>query len=97
MSINDLFHRDNQGFQQNEPLSDDAVEGFLRTLENLRKEDMPCSEVYRQLDEYVEKIIHGEDAERLMPLLREHLDICADCCDEYEALLNVLRANLNKK
>jgi hypothetical protein len=26
----------------------------------------------------------------LMPLLREHLDLCSDCCEEYEALMTVL-------
>jgi hypothetical protein len=25
-----------------------------------------------------------------MPLIREHLDICQECCDEYEALLDVV-------
>jgi hypothetical protein len=25
-----------------------------------------------------------------MPLIREHLDICSECCEEYEALLHVL-------
>ncbi len=42
------------------------------------------------LDEYVEKQVQGENAARLMPLLREHFDLCPDCCEEYEALLNVL-------
>jgi hypothetical protein len=46
--------------------------------------------VYSRLDEYVDKEMHGEDASLLMPLLREHLDLCPDCCEEYEALLNVM-------
>ena len=53
-------------------------------------EDVTCDEVFEQLDEYVEKEVDGKDAARLMPLLREHLDICSDCCDEYEALLHVI-------
>ena len=32
----------------------------------------------------------GKDAERLMPLLREHLDMCSHCCDEYEALMKII-------
>jgi hypothetical protein len=31
-----------------------------------------------------------KDAAQLMPLVREHLDVCSDCCEEYEALLDVL-------
>jgi hypothetical protein len=26
-----------------------------------------------------------------MPLLRKHLDGCHDCCEEYEALLDILQ------
>lgn len=80
--------RDN--FKPKEPLSDEVVEGFLRVLEKIRTEDVTCKEVFEQLDEYVEKEVDGKDAARLMPLLREHLDMCSDCCDEYEALLEVI-------
>jgi hypothetical protein len=68
-------------------LSDEAIRGFLRALEDVRVQDVPCSQVFSRLDEYVEKELNGEDAARLMPLLREHLDLCQDCCDEYETLL----------
>jgi hypothetical protein len=80
--------RDN--FKRKEPLSDEVVEGFLRVLEKIRTEDVTCKEVFEQLDQYVEKEVDGRDAARLMPLLREHLDMCSDCCDEYEALLEVI-------
>lgn len=71
-------------------LPDEVIQGFLRVLEDVRREDMSCSHVFARLDEYVEKELRGEDAARIMPLLREHLDLCPDCCDEYEALLNVV-------
>jgi len=69
------------------PLSDAAIKGFLRALEEVRVQDVPCSQVFSRLDEYVEKELNGEDAARLMPLLREHLHLCQDCCEEYETLL----------
>ena len=69
------------------PLSDEAIAGFLRALEEVRVQDVPCSQVFSKLDEYVERELNGEDAAKLMPLLREHLDLCQDCCDEYETLL----------
>jgi len=71
-------------------LSDEVLQGFLRVLEQVRVEEMPCSQVFSRLDEYVEKEVHGEQAARLMPLLREHFDLCPDCCEEYEALLRVM-------
>ncbi len=77
-------------FKRKEPLSDEAVQGFLRVLEKVRADGVNCEDVFTQLDEYVEKQVDGKDAARLMPLLREHLDICSHCCDEYEALLEII-------
>jgi hypothetical protein len=76
-------------------LPDKVVQGFLRVLEKVRLEDMPCSQVFALLDQYVEKEVRGEAAARLMPLLREHLDICPNCCEEYEALLRALERSTN--
>ena len=96
MNMRGLFHhiggrlkRDHQ--EENPEYSDQVVTGFLRVLEDARLQDVPCDQVYARLDEYVESEVHGEDAAKLMPLLREHLDTCPDCCEEYEALLAMLR------
>ena len=76
-------------------LPDEVVQGFLRVLERVRIEEMPCSQVFALLDEYVEKEVGGEAAAQLMPLLREHLDICVNCGEEYEALLRALERTSN--
>ncbi len=90
MKIKDFIQQIRNSFQRQEPLPDEVVQRFLRILDDVRAEDVPCSEVFSKLDEYVEKEFQGEDVSRLMPLLKEHLDICQDCCDEYEALLTIM-------
>ncbi len=93
MNMKDLFQQIGGHFKKEKDrpeLSDEVVEGFLRVLEEVRTEEMPCSEVFSRLDEYVEKELDGQDAAQLMPLLREHFDLCPDCCEEYESLLAML-------
>jgi hypothetical protein len=90
MNIKELIRRIRGTLNPQEPLPDEVVLGFLRLLETVRAEDASCGEIFTRLDEYVEKQVHGKDAAHLMPLVREHLDLCADCCEEYEALLDVL-------
>jgi hypothetical protein len=68
-------------------LTDDSVLDLIRYLENC---DEGCEEAFRALDQYAESEIRKEDAARLMPLVHEHLETCSDCCDAYEALLDVL-------
>src|SRR5512147_1245316 len=71
-------------------LSNEAVLGFLRVLETAENEEISCDELFVKLDEYVEREVDKKDAAQLMPVVRDHLDKCPECCDEYEALLDVL-------
>ena len=68
-------------------LSDASVRDLIRYLENC---DVDCEQVFNALDQYAETEIRKEDAARLMPLVHDHLETCTECCDEYEALLDVL-------
>ncbi|MBM3125443.1 MAG: hypothetical protein FJZ87_10295 [Chloroflexi bacterium] len=76
-------------------LEDEVVVKFLKILENIRSEEMSCEEMYSHLDEFVEREVRLHDASKVMPLIREHLDLCPECCDEYDALLNVLEKASN--
>jgi predicted anti-sigma-YlaC factor YlaD len=72
-------------------LTDEVVMRFLKVLEEVREEDLSCADMYARLDEFVEaEIKEGTDAEMISPLIHEHLDMCSDCCDEYEALLSIV-------
>jgi hypothetical protein len=75
-----------------EQLSNEMVLGFVRVLERVDKEDITCDELYLKLDEYVERQVDKRDAAYIMPLMREHLEVCPECCEEYEALLHVLES-----
>ncbi|WKZ34875.1 MAG: hypothetical protein QY332_14745 [Anaerolineales bacterium] len=90
MIIKTLFQRIQNVFNPQPALDDEVVLKFLRILENAHAEDLSCSETYARLDEFVEAEVRTKDAARITPLIREHLDMCPDCCEEYEALLTVL-------
>jgi hypothetical protein len=93
MNIRNLIRRIRNSLHLQKELPNEAVLGFLRILEGVREEEISCSEIYSKLDEYVEREVSKKDAAQLMPLIREHLDVCPECCEEYEALLNVLNEN----
>jgi hypothetical protein len=93
MNIRNLIRRIRNSLHLQKELPNEVVLGFLRILESVREEEISCSEIYAKLDEYVEREVSKKDAAQLMPLIREHLDVCPECCEEYEALLNVLNEN----
>jgi hypothetical protein len=90
MNIKTIFQNIQNTFKPQEKLREEVVIKFLRVLENARAEELSCSEMYARLDEFVELEVQSKDAGKITPLVREHLDMCSDCCDEYEALLAVL-------
>lgn len=90
MNIRELIQRVRNRMKPHQEVPTEAVLGFLRVLENVRREELTCQEIFSKLDEYVECEIDSKDAARVMPLIREHLDICHECCEEYEALLDVV-------
>ncbi|HSG44713.1 MAG TPA: hypothetical protein VLA72_16310 [Anaerolineales bacterium] len=90
MNIKEIIQRLRKALSPHDELSNEAVLGFLRVLEQARQDELSCSEIDSKLDEYVELEVKKEDAAHIMPLIREHLDLCSDCCDEYEALLDVV-------
>ena len=96
MNLRDLIRKIQNKVSPPEQLSNEAVLGFLRVLENMQAEEISCDELYEKLDQYVEREINQKDAARLMPLMRDHLDTCPECCEEYEALLTVLENTQEK-
>ena len=90
MNLQDLIRRIRNSLGLQKDLPDDTVLGFLRMLEDARLEEISCDELFMKLDEYVEREAGNKDAAQLMPLIRAHMDTCPECCEEYEALLNVV-------
>lgn len=96
MNIRAIIQKIKNSFNLHEELPNETIMGFLRVLESVREEDVPCDEIYSKIDEYVEREVNKRDAAQLMPLVREHLDICSECCEEYQALLDVLERSSSK-
>jgi len=96
MNIRDLINRIRASLGLKREPPNEAVLGFLRVLEHVRAEELTCDEIFAALDEYVEREIDQKDAARLMPLIREHLDLCPECCEEYETLLHVIEETEKK-
>jgi hypothetical protein len=97
MKIRAIIQKIKSSFNHSEEFPNETVLGFLRVLESVREEDVPCDEIYARIDQYVEREVDKRDAAQLMPLIREHLDICSECCEEYEALLDVLEKTSKKE
>jgi hypothetical protein len=60
-----------------------------------RQEELSCDECFEQVDRFAEMMLEGKNAAEALPLVEAHLQGCAECKEEFEALLTALRAQLN--
>ena len=79
-----------------EELTNETVLAFLRLLDDAENENISCDELFVKLDQYVQREVDQTDAAHLRPVVRDHLDLCPECCEEYEALLDVLEKTAEK-
>ncbi len=90
MNIRTLYRRVQNILSPRRELEDEVVLKFLRILESAHSEGLSCAEIYARLDEFVETELRGGRADKIAPLIREHLEMCPECREEYEALLSVV-------
>ena len=71
----------------------DDLDKLVRMVAETREEEIGCEECLDQLDRFVEMRLSGADTAAAMPLVQDHLEKCGDCREEFEMLLEALRAS----
>jgi hypothetical protein len=66
-------------------------DGLLRHIRETADEEISCTECFELVPPSVDLEVAGQDAAPAWPRLRQHLDRCAVCREEYEALRDLAR------
>ncbi len=69
------------------------ADAMIRMIRNTQDDEISCDEVHRLLGEFAEMALRGEDTAKLLPLVHHHLEMCPDCREEYDALMQILQAS----
>ena len=70
----------------------DIFRALVEEIVEVREEEIGCDECFEQVDRFIEMELSGLNAAQAMPLVQEHLEICGECREEFEALLMALQA-----
>lgn len=73
-------------------LTADKLKQIVRVIATTEDDEIGCDECFHELDRFVEMELAGKNAAEAMPLVQEHLNRCENCRQEYEALLDALKA-----
>jgi hypothetical protein len=66
-------------------------ENWLRNIYATQDEEISCTECFDLVSHFVELEAAGENAAAKMPQLKQHLEQCRACHDEYETLRDLRR------
>ena len=75
-------------------LSSETIRKMMNSVKSTREQELDCGHCYDELDRFIELKLAGKKASEAMPLVQEHLDICPACKEEYEVLLEAIKAML---
>jgi hypothetical protein len=69
----------------------DRFERWLRNIYETQDEEISCTECFDLVSRFVELEASGQDAAAQMPQVKQHLNQCPACRDEYETLRDLRR------
>lgn len=67
-------------------MKSNRFERWLQNIYHTQDEEISCSECFDLVSHFVEVELAGENASAKLPQLKQHLDQCAACREEYETL-----------
>ncbi len=73
-------------------MSQKLWQSLLQTALTTAECEISCLECFDLLDQYADLIIAGADPAEIMPAVRQHLNHCPTCTDEFETLMFMLQA-----
>ena len=68
------------------------IKTLLSWLKTTRDSEISCDECLADLAEYLEAELESKPVPAALAAVREHLDFCSECREEYESLAAAVRA-----
>ncbi|MCI0332155.1 MAG: hypothetical protein L0228_02885 [Planctomycetes bacterium] len=73
-------------------LNPEKVDQLLKMIRQTREVELTCPECLDELDRYTQSILDGMPIDGVLARVREHLQACPFCDDEYKLVLEALKA-----
>lgn len=72
-------------------LSRKQIDELIKTVSLTRADELTCDDCLHDLAEFVEQSLAGKSISESLQAVEDHLAICGECQEEYEALLTALK------
>ena len=65
---------------------------LLKMIQATRDVEITCPECLDELDKYTQRVLDGEPIEGVLDRVREHLEDCPCCTNQYKLVCETLQA-----
>ncbi|MEX0771233.1 MAG: hypothetical protein WD035_10895 [Balneolaceae bacterium] len=72
-------------------LTKKILKSMLRAIKMTRPDEIGCDDCFDELHTFAEMELAGKSPEEALPLVKDHLDRCGECREEYQALLDAMK------
>jgi len=73
-------------------LSKEEIDTLIRLIGLTRDDEIDCERCLTLVAEFAEQVLAGRSIPAGLEAVAHHLSVCEECCEEYEALLEALKA-----
>ena len=74
-------------------LTSDQIDSLLKMLAHTQSEEVTCDDCLKELAEFAEQKLAGKPVPEGLRAIEQHLALCGECHEEFEALLQALAAS----
>jgi hypothetical protein len=72
-------------------LSSEQIGRLLKKIQQTREVEMTCPECLDEMDKYTQRILDGTPIDGLLVSVREHLEACPCCTDQFKLVIETLK------
>jgi len=77
---------------EDQRLSSEQVGSIVKMLGLTRDREFNCSECLQHVGEFAECQLTGKPVDEVIASVEQHLALCPECREEFEALLKILKS-----
>jgi hypothetical protein len=72
-------------------LSKQEIDRLMRMIGLTNEHEIDCECCLARVSEFAERELAGQSIPAALEAVEHHLSLCAECCEEYQALLRAIK------
>ena len=73
------------------------IKRILDSAYNIKPNEIGCDDCGEAMDEYADYVLEEKQLDNALILIKNHLELCRHCSEEFQSLLEALNSATEKK